>query len=165
MSAESHLKRGHPILFGLMIFFGIIELAISAWLVSRFNAHHNYLSLAVRDRTRFILFTSIWTIVVSFLFIGFFRFARGSIFASVGSHGVVLFLTWLFWTAAAASITAAYAGGLDCGGDGVVYCGQQNAQEAFAWVEWILSTLALFTVIIRGIISARRGDGLGGELV
>lgn len=64
-------------------------------------------------------------------------------------------MTWVFWTAGAAAITAAYSGGLDCSyviflvfyrditkncfanrRDIVAYCGQQNAQEGFAWVEW-----------------------------
>ncbi|KAK7695203.1 hypothetical protein QCA50_002393 [Cerrena zonata] len=68
MTFENHLRRGHPITFGLIILFGIIEIAISAWLTSRFNAHHNYISTGVRDRTRFLLFTSLWTVVFSVLY-------------------------------------------------------------------------------------------------
>ena len=62
------------------------QLAISAWLTSRFNAHHNYFSLAERDRTRFVLFTSIWTIVGSALYIFFFFYLPDSVFSSVASH-------------------------------------------------------------------------------
>ncbi|EEB92011.1 hypothetical protein MPER_09539 [Moniliophthora perniciosa FA553] len=59
MAMDKHVKRGHPIVFGLMILFGIIELAISAWLVSRFNKRHDNFSGTESDRVRYILFASI----------------------------------------------------------------------------------------------------------
>jgi hypothetical protein len=63
-----------------------------------------------------------------------------------------------------------------------VYCGQLNALEGFAWVIWyvlliyvyhffvdilarILVTFAILVVLIRGIIAARRGDGMRGPLI
>ncbi|CAL1694894.1 unnamed protein product [Somion occarium] len=166
---ERHIRRGHPIVFGLIILFSIIELSISAWLVSRFNAHHNYPSTGVRDRTRFLLFTSIWTIVFSVPFMFFFwrssSSGEESVLTSVGAHGVFLFITWVFWTAGAAAITAGLNGGLDCSRDDISYCGQQNALEAFAWITWILVTFALFIAIWRGISASRRGDGMRGSLV
>ncbi|KAG2755175.1 hypothetical protein P692DRAFT_20869172 [Suillus brevipes Sb2] len=166
MAFDTHMRRGHPIVFSLIIFFSIIELAISAWLTSRFNAHHNYFSLAERDRTRFLLFTSIWTIVVSGAYMFFFFSLPNSTFSSVASHVVFLFLTWVFWTAGAASITAALGGGLNCNTQSVfVYCGQLNALEGFAWVIWILVTFAILVVLIRGIFAARRGDGMRGPLI
>lgn len=66
-----------------------LQLAISAWLTSRYNAHHNYLSITERDRTRFLLFTSIWTVVISALYSGFFFALTDSIVSSVGSHAVL----------------------------------------------------------------------------
>ncbi|KDQ62851.1 hypothetical protein JAAARDRAFT_357786 [Jaapia argillacea MUCL 33604] len=166
MSIDSHVRRGHPIVFGLIIFFAIIELAISAWLTSMYNKHSNYFNLGVRDRSRFILFSSIWTIVFSIAYMGMFlQSATGSVFTSVASHIIFLFLTWVFWLAAASSITAALGGGLNCKLDGVVYCGQLNAEEGFAWVLFVLTTFALIAVLIRGISAARRGDGYRGQLV
>lgn len=99
------------VVFGLIIFFSIIEvrrpplahvwhalheahtgtaqLADSAWLVSRFNLRHDYLSTAVRDRTRFLLFTSCWTIFFSlFYFALFIHSPTGGILTSVLSHAV-----------------------------------------------------------------------------
>ncbi|OAX39667.1 hypothetical protein K503DRAFT_739030 [Rhizopogon vinicolor AM-OR11-026] len=166
MNFDTHMRRGHTIVFSLIIFFSIIELAISAWLTSRFNAHHNFFSLAERDRTRFLLFTSIWTIVFSSLYIFFFFSLPDSFLSSVASHILFLFLTWVFWTAGAASITAALGGGLNCNTQSVfVYCGQLNALEGFAWVIWILVTFAILVVLIRGVVSARRGDGIRGALI
>ena len=90
----------------------IISLAISAWLQSRYNAHHNYPSISLRDRNTFTLFTSVWTIVFNLIFVALFLRAstRGSILASVASHFIIFFLTWIFWLAAAASLTAPLSG-------------------------------------------------------
>ncbi|KAH7911581.1 hypothetical protein BJ138DRAFT_1006300 [Hygrophoropsis aurantiaca] len=166
MAFDTHMRRGHPIVFSLIIFFSIIELAISAWLTSRFNSHRNYFSSAEQDRTRFLLFTSLWTIVGSALYMVFFFVSPSSVITSVASHIFFLVLTWIFWTAGAASITAALGGGLNCRTQVVfVYCGQLNALEGFAWVVWILVTLAILVVIVRGIQAARRGDGMRGPLV
>ncbi|EGN93733.1 hypothetical protein SERLA73DRAFT_189489 [Serpula lacrymans var. lacrymans S7.3] len=166
MAFDNHVRRGHPIVFSLIIFFSIIELAISAWLTSRFDANHNYFSVDERDRTRFLLFASIWTVVFSALYMFFFFFLPSGIFSSVASHILFLSITWIFWTAGAASITAALGGGLNCTTQNIfVYCGQLNALEGFAWVIWILVTFAILVTIFRGITAARRGDGMRGPLI
>ncbi|KAI0789435.1 hypothetical protein C8Q75DRAFT_765639 [Abortiporus biennis] len=166
MAFDDHVRRGHPIVFGLIIGFAIIELSISAWLTARFNQHHNYPSTSVRDKTRYLLFASIWTIFFSlFYFVLFLHSPSSSVMTSVASHLIFLFVTWVFWLAGAAAITAALSGGLDCGHPGVVYCGQQNALEAFAWIEWILVFFALVFVIFRGVSAQRRGDGIRGGLI
>jgi len=56
MTVDNHVKRGHPIVFALILIFAIIELSISAWLTSKYNAHHNYHNISQRDRVRFVLF-------------------------------------------------------------------------------------------------------------
>lgn len=164
MAFRDHMHRGYPFVLGLIIVFSIIQLAISAWLTSRFNARHDYFSVAERDRTRFILFASIWTTVLSSCYLLFFFAMPNNPLSSVLSLMVFLILTWIFWTAGAASITATLGGGLNCNQTIFVYCGQLNAMEAFAWILWILTTLLLIAVAIRGILAARRGDGFRGPL-
>ncbi|KAF8079276.1 hypothetical protein FPV67DRAFT_1558363 [Lyophyllum atratum] len=167
MAIDNWVRRGHPIIFGLLIVVSIIELAISAWLTSRFNSRHDYLNLGERDKIRYALFCSTWTIAGSFFFLALFlHSATGSILTSVLAHLVYLFLTWLFWTAAAIAITTMLGGGLNCSNQDVFrYCGQLNALEAFAWIIWILVTFSLIVVAIRGISASRRGDGYRGGLV
>ncbi|KAN0100114.1 hypothetical protein V8E55_000098 [Tylopilus felleus] len=165
MAFEDWIRKGHPIIFGSLIVFSIIELSISAFLVAQFNRHHNYFSTAERDRTAFLLFASIWTIVLSALYMVFFFAIPDNVLNSVGSHICFLLLTWIFWTAGAASITATLGGGLNCVNQNVfVYCGQLNALEGFAWLIWIIVTFTITIVAIRGVIAARRGDGLKGPL-
>ncbi|KAG9085187.1 hypothetical protein FRC07_013438, partial [Ceratobasidium sp. 392] len=135
MGLDTHVRRGHPskletdatvpaidilislssVTFGLLIFFGIIEGAIATWLTTRFNRHHNYLNLGVRDRTRLLTFTSWWTVLFCAILLAFFlRSPTGSIATSVLVHLVFLGITWVLWTAGAASITAALGGGINC---------------------------------------------------
>ncbi|KZP29336.1 hypothetical protein FIBSPDRAFT_917439 [Athelia psychrophila] len=167
MGFDNHIRRGHPIVFGLLVFFSIVELAISAWLVTHFNKNHNNVSTTESNDARFLLFTSIWTTIFGLFYMGLFlHSASGSAATSILSHGIFLFFTWLFWTAGAAAITSELGGGLNCNHRGpYVYCGQLNALEGFAWVCWILTTFAIIVVAIRGFSAARRGDGLRGHLV
>ncbi|KAF7347137.1 MARVEL domain-containing protein [Mycena venus] len=166
MTHETHMRRGHPITFGLLIFFGIIELSIAAWLTSQFNKFNNEQFVGERDRVRYTLFASIWTVVFSALFLILFAHSpNGSMLTSVLAHLVYLTLTWIIWTAAAAAITDVLGGGLDCSLGIYTYCHQLDALEAFAWVEWILVTFAIIVVIICAIVSARRGNGVRGHLV
>ncbi|KIK97265.1 hypothetical protein PAXRUDRAFT_825110 [Paxillus rubicundulus Ve08.2h10] len=166
MAFDNHMRRGHPIVFGLLVFFSVIELAISAFLTAQFNQHLNYFNTAERDRTSFILFTSIWTTALSALYMFSFFAMPSSVLNSVASHIAFLLPTWIFWTAGAASITSVLGGGLNCSNQTVfVYCGQLNALEGFAWVIWVLVTFAIMIVAIRAVVSARRGDGVGGPLI
>ncbi|KIM69912.1 hypothetical protein SCLCIDRAFT_12609 [Scleroderma citrinum Foug A] len=165
MAFDNHMQRGYPIVFGLMLLFSAIELAISAWLTARFSARHDYFSTDERDRTHFILFSSIWTVVVSTTYLIFFFALPSTVVSSVLSHIVLLVLTWIFWTAGAASVTSMLGGGLNCSQTVFAYCSQLNAMEAFAWLIWILVTLLLIVVTIRGILATRRGDGVRGPLL
>ncbi|QRV83444.1 membrane-associating domain protein [Ceratobasidium sp. AG-Ba] len=167
MGLDTHIRRGHPITFGLLIFFGIIEGSIATWLTTKFNRHHNYMDLSVRDRTRLLTFTSWWTVLFCAILLFLFMRTPSGAVASVLVHLVFLGITWILWTAGAASITAALGGGINCSRveREVTYCNQLNALEGFAWVEWILCTFAIFVVIVCAIRSMRRGDGARGSLV
>jgi len=165
---DNHLRRGHPIVFGLIILFGLIEVAISAWLIAEFNEHHNNTGAAEQTQVRFILFTSAWTVIFSaqtaFLF--WVSSPKLELLTGMLAHGIFLFLSWIFWVAGAAAFTQKFGGGLNCKTqDTFVYCNQLNALEGFAWVEALLFTFALVVVLSRGIISSRRGDGIHAQLV
>ncbi|KAJ8082155.1 hypothetical protein PM082_008002 [Marasmius tenuissimus] len=167
MGLENYIRRGHPIIFGLLILFGIVELAISAWLTARFDKRHDYLDGTERDRVRYILFASTWTVALSALLsLVFWHSPTGSMLTSALAHLIFLGLTWIIWTAGAAAVTAMLGGGLNCNTQTAFnYCGQLNALEAFAWIEWLLTTIALIVILIRAISVARRGDGYRGSLV
>jgi hypothetical protein len=59
-------------------------------LTSQFNKHNNQLNNSERDRVRFTLFASTWTIAFSALFLMLFvHSATGSILTSVLAHFVL----------------------------------------------------------------------------
>jgi len=163
---ESAIRIGHPIMFGAIVVFSIIEMCISAWITAKYNANHNFPNSGVRARVRYILFVSIWTILFGSGFLVVFLVATTSALASVASHFFFLTVTWILWLAAAAAITQTLGGALNCHTQSFfVYCGQLSALEGFAWLIWVLLTFMLLFVLIRGITSAKRGDGYAGALV
>ncbi|KAF8273856.1 hypothetical protein EI94DRAFT_1563114 [Lactarius quietus] len=136
----------------------ILQLSISAWLTSRYNSHHNFLSTTERDRVRFLLFCSIWTTLLSPIFPVVLSLESLEVLSSVAAHLVFLFVSWVFWLSGAAAITQSLNGGLNCG-DHIIYCGQLNALEAFAWIEWVFLTFGFVFVIVLAVRAGQRGQG------
>ncbi|WWC70638.1 uncharacterized protein I206_104589 [Kwoniella pini CBS 10737] len=162
--SSSHIRRGHPIFFGLLLFFALIEGCITAWLVSRYNDHNTYPSNSIRDRLKFLVFVSWWTVFFSAAYIAAFYTAFLSFVASIASHLAWLALTWIFWLSSTAAFTAALGGGQRCGSSDLTYCSQNVAAEAFGWIETILISFGFGAILFIGIGAVRRGDRLSGEL-
>lgn len=162
---DTHVRRGHPVLFGLLLLFGIIEGANTSWLVSQYNNNNSYPTQSIQDRSRFLVFVSWWTVVFSAAYLAAFWFAPLSFISSIASHGAWIILTWIFWLAGAAAMTAALGGGLSCGTTVYAYCGQLNASIAFAWIEWIIISVLLILILVIGSAAMRRGDRLSAGLV
>ncbi|WVQ80583.1 hypothetical protein IAT38_002688 [Cryptococcus sp. DSM 104549] len=160
----THIHRGHPIFFGLLCLFALIEGCITAWLVSRYNDHDTYPSNSYRDRLKFLVFVSWWTVAFTAAYIVAFLLAFSSFISSIASHLVFIFITWVFWLASAAAFTAALGGGQRCGVSTLTYCSQLVAAEAFAWIEWILISIVFIFVLLISGAALRRGDRLSGEL-
>lgn len=81
-----------PNIWGAILFIIVhlsrLQLAISSWLVARYEEHNNYPSTGVRDRARFLLFTSAWTVLFAFFYMALFLHSasKGSVLTSVASH-------------------------------------------------------------------------------
>ncbi|EIM83193.1 uncharacterized protein STEHIDRAFT_83172 [Stereum hirsutum FP-91666 SS1] len=161
---DNHVRRGHPILFAIIIIIAIIELGISASVLSTYNSHRIFHD-SLYSRTSFTLFCSIYAIVFGALFLASSFFSAPGVVVSVAGYWAVWGVGWIFWLAAAASVTDVLGGGLECGFDGDDLCNTLNALEAFAWIEWILMTFALVIITILGVRAIRRGDGYRGRLV
>jgi len=158
-------RRGHPVVFGAIVLLSIIEMSIAAWITAQYNAHHNFPNASFQALVRYILFASLWTILLSSVYLALFFFMAGHMFSSIASHFVFLSLTWIFWLAAAAALTQAIGGTLDCHITGFAYCGQLNALEGFAWIVLVLLTFTLVFVLVRGIMGARRGEPVTAPMV
>jgi len=168
MVHEGHVRRGHTGTFALLVVLAAVEGAISTWLAVKYHKYHNYVNVSIRDRTNFIAFTSWFTFIFAILYLAFFlHSAHGSIIMSLGSHAIFLFLIWVFWTAGAASITAAMGGGINCAKttQDIVYCNQLNAEMGFAWACWVVVSWALIATLFFGVRARKHGEGWRGHFV
>lgn len=89
-----------------------------------------------------------------------------------------MFMTWVFWLAGAAAITDSLGGGLNCGyvplfillpkneaefiasRDHITYCGQLNAEEAFAWIEVCVRSVPLHNETALDVLVVQRVDNV-----
>jgi len=163
---DTAMRKGHPIVFGALIVIAIIEMCIAAWITAKYNDNQNFPSSDFQARVRFVLFASVWTIVLGSMYMASFITMTESKISSIASHFVFLFLTWIFWLAAATALIHSLGGVLNCDTqDKFVYCGHLNALEGFAWLILVILTLMLLFVVIRGIIGARRGNTITAPMV
>ncbi|KAI0305035.1 hypothetical protein BC826DRAFT_29965 [Russula brevipes] len=179
MAYETSIRRGYFIFFAVIIVLAIIELSISAWLTARYESHHNYLSIAERDRVHFLLFCSIWTTLLSPVFPILLFIGSLEILLSFAAHVIFLSLSWVLWLSGAAAITDSLRGGLDCKYVAAayiqsrwhsyrtqslpfVYCTQLNALEAFAWIEWVVLTVGFIFILVVTVRALQRGEGWFG---
>ncbi|AAW42957.1 expressed protein [Cryptococcus deneoformans JEC21] len=164
VDVSTHIRRGHPAFMGALLLFAIIEGCITAYLVAQFNDDDTYPSHSYRDRLKFLVFTSWWTVVFAAAYMAAFLAAAGSFVSSIASHLAIWTVTWIFWLAAAASYTAALGGGMRCSVSDVAHCSSLVAAEAFAWIEWIIMTIFFIFLLTIAGAALRRGDRLSAEL-
>lgn len=153
---------------GIVSVFGLIVACITSYLVARGNGHEGYPyhSHSYRDRARFLMFVGWWTFLTSIVYIVAFFVSAMSVVASVLSHLIWVFVTWVFWLCGAASFAAMMGGGANCGQPGApLHCSHYVAAEAFAWMEFILLSGALAVLVAMTIAGARRGDRLTSSFI
>jgi len=61
--------------------------------VSNYNSNNSYPSNSARDRLRFLVFTSWWTVVFTAVYLACFLTGALSFLTSIASHAAWLFLT------------------------------------------------------------------------
>ena len=64
-------------------------MCIAAWITAKYNAHHNFPNSGLRARVRYILFTSIWTVLFGSVYIALFIAMAGSWMTGLASHFVL----------------------------------------------------------------------------
>lgn len=113
-------------LYGLAFIFAIIEMGISAWAVSLWDGNR-FTRRATPSEYGFLLFASLWTILVIAVF-GVLDFLRGGRFSWLSMAVLVVnFVTWVFWLSGFAAL-AAFFGGTATGAAGALL--------AFAVMLW-----------------------------
>ncbi|KAK4153350.1 membrane-associating domain-containing protein [Chaetomidium leptoderma] len=120
------MERFVPIVHAVTAVFAVIELGLTAYLVSPW--HWGTPSILA-----FMLFNSVWSLLVlAYLFLTPLYYARFF-------HGIVAlaieWITMIFWFAGSIAL-ATYSGSSRC--DGNTYCGSVQAAIAFGFFLWAL---------------------------
>ncbi|KAK3291847.1 membrane-associating domain-containing protein [Chaetomium fimeti] len=128
------MERFVPIAHGVAALFAVIELGLTAYVVT--PKYYYYFLPAV---VSFMLFNSIWSLLVlAYLFVTPIYFPR--IF-----HGVVAlaleWITMIFWFGGSVGL-AAHFGTPRC--EGNTYCGSAQAAIAFGFFLWVLFAFLVF---------------------
>jgi hypothetical protein len=118
-----------PIVHIVAVVFIIIELGLSAYIVSLYHLNYYYGS---PSQVNFILFDTIWSLLVLF-YVGLAPLYFTSIFHRLASLALEA-LTMLFWFAGAIALAVWVGGPWTCGGDHL--CGAAEAAVAFAFFIW-----------------------------
>lgn len=132
------------IIFGVLGVFLIIELGLTGYVVGRLDDF-----FASSSRANFMLFNSIWSILI----LGYV--AAATLFFSHAYDAlislVLLGVTALFWFAGSIALAVAV-GGVSCRGDR--FCQTTQAATAFGFFIWIIFTaLAVIKALVsRGAI-------------
>jgi len=125
------MERFVPIVHAITAVFAVIELGLTAYLVSPWWGTPSVLA--------FMLFNSIWSLIIlAYLFLTPLYYARFF-------HGVVAlaleWITMIFWFAGSIAL-AAWWGSPRC--DGNTYCGSTEAAIAFGFFLWALFAFLVF---------------------
>ncbi|KAK4246487.1 hypothetical protein C7999DRAFT_15400 [Corynascus novoguineensis] len=138
------MERFVPIIHAVTAVFAIIELGITAYLVSPLWGTPSVLS--------FMLFNSIWSLLVlAYLFLTPLYFAH--FFHGVAALAIE-WITMIFWFAGSIAL-AAWWGAPRCAGN--TFCGSTEAAIAFGFFIWVLFAFLVFVdtwAFLRG-----RGQG------
>ncbi|PWN29527.1 hypothetical protein BDZ90DRAFT_216838 [Jaminaea rosea] len=155
---SSHVRRGHPITFGVLVFISLVVAIIASVLTHDYNAGDELHDQPLVNRVHFWVFTGWWTFLFSIAYTALFLTGVGGVVTSIAGHGIWLFLTWIFWLAGSASLANRI--GTDCSNHGYYYCNSLRALEAFGWIGWALLTIMLAVVAAIGGGAFRGGRGL-----
>ncbi|KAL2018740.1 hypothetical protein VTK56DRAFT_446 [Thermocarpiscus australiensis] len=119
------MERFVPISLAVTAVFDIIELGLTAYIVSPYWSTPSSMA--------FMLFNSIWTLLV-LAYIGVTTFYFSQFYHRLGALAL-RWITMIFWFAGSIAL-AAYWGSPACGGN--TYCGSVEAAIAFGFFLWAL---------------------------
>jgi len=138
------------VVYTFLVLTSLVEVAIASWLVIQYGFENIYPRDVVRNGIIFLLFASIWTFLSAGIFSLLFlhpTWSRHSI-SSIGTQGVWLSTTWLFWVVGAGIINGSLPELIDHGDcKGLVHCLQVRLLFTVAVVESLLLTASLASLI------------------
>ncbi|WFD32960.1 ribonucleoside-diphosphate reductase [Malassezia sp. CBS 17886] len=157
MDLSTIVRRGHPIAFGLFAVFSFIVAIIASVLVANFNSNGQPLG-EVRDSTRFMVFTGWWSVLFSIVYLVLFITGIGGPFSSIASHAVFIFVTWVFWLAGSAALSAKVTDSSKYSEYHIRNGDALQALVAFGWIGWYVLVVAYRVLTETGLNSHGRKE-------
>jgi hypothetical protein len=140
-------KDYHPILFGLLTAFSIIELGLTAYWARR-GHREGWPSSRFRSSDIFLLVISVWTLIFSLMYMIFILTRATHRGASLGSSAIWLFITSILWGIATGLYSTSRP---SCGGlfssRFFSNCRIGTAIEVFGWLTFATLVLTLLSTV------------------
>ncbi|KAJ7282493.1 hypothetical protein C8J57DRAFT_1554491 [Mycena rebaudengoi] len=141
-----------PVLFGIMFILATAELAFSVDTFQYKHKTHTWSSNTERDRIGFLIFSSVRTMALAAVYIGF-SLAR-KLFGSM-LHTIFVVLSTIFWIISGVLIHTLF-GLIECGGVGKIAgglseCHELKIIEVLSWVLAGMSIVSAVPVVLRAM--------------
>ena len=88
-----------------------------------------------------------------------FLTGTGGVVSSIAVHGLVLFVTWVFWLCGSAALSNGV-GNMSCNSEAPRDCDAVKAILAFGWIGWIELTFLLCVICYLAFKAFRGGRGV-----
>ncbi|KAF7292058.1 hypothetical protein MIND_01231900 [Mycena indigotica] len=141
-----------PVLFGIMFILSTAELGFSVDTFQYKQKTHTWDSSTERSRIAFLIFSSVRTMALSSVYIGF-HFAQ-KVFGSM-HHSIFVVLSTIFWIVSGVLIHTLF-GLIECGGVGRIQgglneCHELKIIEVLSWVLAGMSVVSAVPVVMRAL--------------
>ncbi|KAJ7446568.1 hypothetical protein FB451DRAFT_1537470 [Mycena latifolia] len=141
-----------PVLFGIMFILATAELGFSVDTFQYKHKTHTWDSSTERSRIAFLIFSSVRTMALSLVYIGF-HFAQ-KVFGSM-HHTIFVVMSTIFWIVSGVLIHTLF-GLIECGGVGEVKgglneCHELKIIEILSWVLAAMSIISSVPVVMRAM--------------
>ncbi|CAN8100996.1 unnamed protein product [Discula destructiva] len=141
--------------------FALIELGLTAYLVSEYNGYFYggyYADGASPDRTNFMLFNAIWSLLV-LAYVGLTPLYMTTLFHKLAALALEA-VTMIFWFAGSIAL-AVFIGAPRCGRN--TFCGSYEAAVAFGFFLWAIFTFLVVVDAMEAMRSRRSNSTTRGH--
>ncbi|KAF9526436.1 hypothetical protein CPB83DRAFT_857805 [Crepidotus variabilis] len=141
-------SRYHPLSFALMMLCGLLELGMTAWLISSGNETHRWTSQRYHSLLILLCFNSSWTTLFSTIYMLAYVDGASHFLANIASSVAWLVITTVLWGAGAGIMHNTRVGGNCPNQPTLSQCRQTLTVEAVGWAEFGLCALTMLLTVM-----------------
>ncbi|KZT01537.1 uncharacterized protein LAESUDRAFT_459974 [Laetiporus sulphureus 93-53] len=144
-ASSTRLYHYAPVVYVVIIYLSIIEIAIGTWLLVTYRLIGYYAGVEVHSAICLSIFSGSWSMTFATLYVVFVVHPTlsKSLVASVGVQFLWTLVSWGFWVASVAMLNGSLLFSTPWVCAGVWYCSQLQALFAFAIIELVVFSLCM----------------------